>query len=133
MITHYMAHDPVSNTEAVLAEFNRELIDRAAAGGIVFIAVDADGSRSVVPADQVREPQGLDETLRIVQPAYVDDRMKAVVDVFDALAAAAPASRRKRSVRSADAEKPSFAEALEALRRLAYGEAGPEGLDRGGE
>ena len=42
-ITHYMAHDPVGNSESYLTEFDSELISRAEASGIVFIAVYDDG------------------------------------------------------------------------------------------
>lgn len=86
-ITHYIAHDPVSNSEGIVTEFDPELISRAAESGIVFIAVDADGNRAIVQPDDVKEPAIQDERFTIVQPQYVDDRMSAVVDVFDALQA----------------------------------------------
>ena len=39
-ILYYLAHDPISNSEAVLTEYDAELIKRADESGIVFIAVD---------------------------------------------------------------------------------------------
>lgn len=128
-ITHYMVHDPISNTEGILTEFDTELISKAADSGIIFIGVDADGNRSVVAASDVKEPENGDEVLRIVKPAYVDDRVRAVVDVFDALAASVPAVAASADVQPVSSKawsSMSFAEALEALRALAYG-TGEEG------
>lgn len=53
-ILYYLAHDPISNSEAVLTEYDAELIKRADESGIVFIAVDDQGTRSIVPASDVR-------------------------------------------------------------------------------
>ena len=123
-ILYYLAHDPISNSEAVLTEYDAELIKRADESGIVFIAVDDQGTRSIVPASDVREPENRDEHFTFVQPLYVDDRMKAVVDVFDALASSVPAAASTLAVQSAAGKartKMTFDEALEALRLLAYG------------
>lgn len=121
---YYLAHDPLSNTEAMITEYDPELISKAAASGIVFIAVDASGNREIVSAEDVSEPVEDGESFTIVQPLYVDDRMKAVVDVFDALAASVPAvaaSADVQPVSSKARSAMSFAEALESLRALAYG------------
>lgn len=126
---YYLAHDPLSNTEAMITEYDPELISKAAASGIVFIAVDASGNREIVSAEDVSEPVEDGESFTIVQPLYVDDRMKAVVDVFDALAASVPAvaaSADVQPVSSKARSAMSFAEALESLRALAYG-TGEEG------
>ena len=126
---YYLAHDPLSNTEAMITEYDPELISKAAASGIVFIAVDASGNREIVSAEDVSEPVEDGERFTIVQPLYVDDRMKAVVDVFDALAASVPAvaaSADVQPVSSKARSAMSFAEALESLRALAYG-TGEEG------
>lgn len=119
---YHMLHDPIGNCEAMVTEYDEELINRAANNGMIFIAVDEDGNRTVVQPEDVKEPINDDQPFTLVQPLYVDDRMKAVVDVFDALAASAdvqPVSSKARSAMS-------FAEALEALRALAYG-TGEEG------
>lgn len=129
---YYLAHDPLSNSEAMLTEYDADLISKAAASGIVFIAVDASGNREIVNAEDVSEPEGDGENFTIVQPLYVDDRMRAVVNVFDALAASVPAVAASAEVQpvSCNAQPAmSFAEALEALRALAYG-AGEEGGER---
>ena len=63
-ITHYLAHDPVGNTESYLTEFDSEIITRAAASGIVFIAVYDDGTREIVDGKDVIKPQLDDEPLR---------------------------------------------------------------------
>lgn len=122
---YHMLHDPIGNCEAMVTEYDEELINRAASNGMIFIAVDEDGNRTVVQLEDVKEPINDDQPFTLVQPLYVDDRMKAVVDVFDALAASAdvqPVSSKARAAMS-------FAEALEALRALAYG-TGEEGGER---
>lgn len=121
---YHMLHDPIGNCEAMVTEYDEELINRAASNGMIFIAVDEDGNRTVVQPEDVKEPINDDQPFTLVQPLYVDDRMKAVVDVFDALAASAdvqPVSSKARAAMS-------FAEALEALRALAYGT-----VEEGGE
>lgn len=115
-IVRYVAHDPIGNCEGYVTEFDPEILKRASDGGIIFIAIDDEGNRSVVGVDEVKEPVNDDKPFIVVQPVYVDDRVKAVVDVFDALAASAevqPVSSKARSAMS-------FAQALEALRKLAY-------------
>lgn len=122
---YHMLHDPIGNCEAMVTEYDEELINRAASNEMIFIAVDEDGNRTVVQPEDVKEPINDDQPFTLVQPLYVDDRMKAVVDVFDALAASAdvqPVSSKARAAMS-------FAEALEALRALAYG-TGEEGGER---
>lgn len=122
---YHMLHDPIGNCEAMVTEYDEELINRAASNGMIFIAVDEDGNRTVAQPEDVKEPINDDQPFTLVQPLYVDDRMKAVVDVFDALAASAdvqPVSSKARAAMS-------FAEALEALRALAYG-TGEEGGER---
>lgn len=125
---YYMAHDPVGNSEAVLTEYDAELIARAAESGIVFVAVDEDGGRTVVPPDEVEEPVLDGEPFTLVQPSYVDERMVAVVGVFDALAAntvATPMTMssvkgERAATAPADGTK-SFTEALAALKAIVFG------------
>lgn len=121
---YYIAHDPVSNSEAILNEYDQELINKAAESGIVFIAVDEQGNRSIAPASEVVEPDTNSDQFIFVQPVYVDNRMKAVVDVFDALASSIPAAASTPAVQGVAGKARTtmtFAEALEALRLLAYG------------
>lgn len=86
-ITHYMAHDPIGNVESYLTEFDSELIARAAAAGIIFIAVYDDGTREVVDAGEVEEPQQERQAYEIVTTSYVDKRTAATVACFEALSA----------------------------------------------
>ena len=81
----YLAHDPLSNTEAQVTEFDPALLNAAAAQGVVFVAVDAHGNRRIADVSEVKPPEGTEGSLLLVQPVYVDERMQAVVDVFDAL------------------------------------------------
>lgn len=128
---YYLAHDPVGNCEWQITEFDSGVLSEAESAGVVFIAVDKDGNRERVAAQDIKEPESSAGNLVLVQPVYVDDRMKAVVDVFDALAPSVPAAASTFSVQSAavnDRTTKTFAEALEALRMLAYGTN-----DEGGE
>lgn len=121
---YHMLHDPIGNCEAMVTEYDEELINRAASNGMIFIAVDEEGNRTVVQPEDVKEPINDDQPFTLVKPLYVDDRMKAVVDVFDALAASVPAVAASADVQpvSSNARSAmSFAEALESLRALAYG------------
>lgn len=123
-ITHFIAHDPITNSEGVVTEYDQELLSRASDSGIVFISVDEQGNRQIVPVDEVKEPDQVGGDYQIVQPLYVDQRMQAVVDVFDALSASVPAVAANADVQSASGESRSsvsFNEALENLRSLAYG------------
>ena len=117
-ITSYIAHDPISNTEGVVAEYDRELLLRASESGVVFIAVDEQGKRSIVSVDEVKEPEQTGGELQIVQPVYVDERMMAVVEVFDALGAQ-PGSASERGLSSTEADP--FLCALNRLKTLVYG------------
>lgn len=128
LITHYMAHDPISNTEGVITDYDSELLSDAAKNGIIFIAVDSNGGRSVVSSDEVKPPQNQDQSFVVVQPEYVDDRLRAVVNVFDALASSVPAVAASANVKAVSAnssgEHMSFTEALEALREIVCGTDG---------
>ena len=124
-ITHYLAHDPVGNTESYLTEFDSEIITRAAASGIVFIAVYDDGTREIVDGKDVIKPQLDDEPFTLVTPVYVDDRTDATVACFDALAAivnpsVAVAAEDGSAEAQADPVK-AFMAALEKLRALKAG------------
>lgn len=83
----FLAHDPLSNTEMQVSEFDPALLKAAAAQGVVFIAVDANGFREVVQPEDVKPPDGVSGSFTLVEPVYVDDRMAAVIDVFDAMEA----------------------------------------------
>ena len=119
----YMAHDALSNTEMQVSEFDPALLAAAEAQGVIFVAVDAAGDRQIVDAAEVEPPTGEAGSLTLVQPVYVDDRMEAVLDVFDALAAlmlpeAAPLAAA--AIPTAQQRDPSevFAEKLAALRSI---------------
>lgn len=112
---------------------NATLEDAVADGASIFREND-DGTTSMIydGASWLTDKPDIDaenQPFVVVAPIYVDDRMKAVVDVFDALAASVPAvaaSADVQPVSSKARSAMSFAEALEALRELAYG-TGEEG------
>lgn len=114
---------------------NATLEDAVADGASIFREND-DGTTSMIydGASWLTDKPDIDaenQPFVVVAPIYVDDRMKAVVDVFDALAASVPAvaaSADVQPVSSKARSAMSFAEALEALRALAYGT-----VEEGGE
>ena len=121
---YYVAHDPLGNTEQQVAEFDPALLAEAERAGIIFIAVDADGSRTIVPACDVAPPESHEGSISLVQPVYVDDRMDAVLGVFDALqtvmfpeAVAMAAADAQAAPPAADPAQ-NFREKLEALRQI---------------
>ena len=95
----YMAHDPLSNTEAQVTEFDPALLNAAASQGVVFVAVDAHGNRRIADVSEVKPQKGTEGSLQLVQPVYVDERMQAVVDVFDALQTLMLPDRRRCATR----------------------------------
>ncbi len=124
-ITHYMAHDPIGNVESYLTEFDSELIARAAAAGIIFIAVYDDGTREVVDAGEVEEPQQERQAYEIVTTSYVDRRTAATVACFEALSAIvdpqpAAADETGEEAEAVDPVDPveAFRAALAALKAL---------------
>lgn len=119
----YLAHDPIGNSETQVVEFDPALLAEAARHGIIFIAVDADGDRQLVSAEDVKPPTGEAGSLTLVQPVYVDDRMNAVLDVFDALAAFMFPATTLATEDAPPAEAPRdpievFSEKLTALREI---------------
>lgn len=125
-IEAYILHDPVANVEGVLADFDPQKLQQAEESGAIFIALYNTGKREVVKAEDITEPEPRANGVKLVAPSYVDKRMKAVVDVFDALGSSMPQALSAVSVMSAEAEGTgmTFAEALAALKALVYGEEG---------
>lgn len=112
----YLLHDPVSNVEGVVAEFDRSKLQEAENRGNIFIAVHSNGSREVVKAADVRRPEPMLNGVELAQPEYVDVRMDAVVACFDALA-----NKQGISTLSAKAARKTFAQALAELKALLGG------------
>lgn len=124
-ILYYLAHDPVGNCEWQVSDFGSSALEENAEKGIVFIAVDEGGNREIVDVSEVVEPSALGEPLVLVQPVYVDERMMAVVDVFDALATDVYPSAAIMAMSAEAAESPAvngFAAKLARLKGLVYGE-----------
>ncbi|WP_130811400.1 hypothetical protein [Olsenella sp. Marseille-P4559] len=84
----YVAHDPLAMTEAQVTEFDQSLLAQAHDAGIVFIRQDINGNREIVEYTDVVPPEAAEGgDVSLVKPEYVDDRLQAVIDVFDALKA----------------------------------------------
>lgn len=122
-VVAYLLHDAAANMEAQISDYDPAILQEAENSGLVILAEYSDGMREIVKAKDVREPEPKMNGITLVQPAYVDDRMLAVVDVFDALASdlAAPAAML---MSAEEPRRPGFAAALEKLKELvAHGAA----------
>ena len=108
----YVAVDE-SGAETRMAHLMPESLVKMMANGTTLYREGDDGTRTEVtdPEDVLEiEPE---ESVTLVAPVYVDDRMLAVVDVFDAMAA------ELTGVATMSAEDPmTFAEAMERLREI---------------
>lgn len=125
-IVRYWAHDPVGNIENMLQSFDKEQLQKGEEAGIVFVAEYDDGTRSIVKAVDVVEPQTFsnDGGITLVLPSYVDERTSATVACFDALAEIVNPSVATSSVDDAEAEVDPikvFMAAIEKLRALKTG------------
>lgn len=116
-IEAYLLHDPIGNTEGVIAEFDTEKLVAAEQQGAVFIAVYSTGRREIAKAAEITRPEAKLNGVTLVQPVYVDDRFKAVVDVFEALEPFFTAVPMAMS----DGVEMTFSEALTALKSIVYG------------
>lgn len=125
-IVRYWAHDPVGNIENMLQSFDKEQLQKGEEAGIVFVAEYDDGTRSIVKAVDVVEPQMFsnDGGITLVLPSYVDERTSATVACFDALAEIVNPSVATSSADDAEAEVDPikvFMAAIEKLRALKTG------------
>ena len=126
----YIAHDPIAMTEAQVTEFDQTLLKQAADAGIVFIRQDINGEREIVPYTDVVPVAAAEGDYTLVKPEYVDDRMNAVVDVFDALQSAVfpdteTATQSTTGVRRAAraiTPEAAFKRALAALKEIVNGD-----------
>lgn len=95
----------------LMPESARKLIE----GGAFLYREAPDGSREEVTDPSEVLERAPEESVTLVMPEYVDDRMVAVVDVFDAMAAELAGARTM----SADEGRPlSFPEAMARLRDI---------------
>ena len=85
-IVDYLIHDPLGNVEGQLSDYDPVRLAEAEKNGMIFIAVMDDGERRLVKAADVSEPKQQNRYFTVAKPEYVDERTKATVAVFDALA-----------------------------------------------
>lgn len=77
-ITRYWAHDPIGNSEGILAGYEPAALKAAQDRGIIFIAELDDGTRLRVDASDVTEPEPASYT--IATPDYVASRVTLITD-----------------------------------------------------
>lgn len=121
-IVDYLIHDPVGNVEGQLGDYDPVRLEEAEKNGMVFIAVMDDGERRLVKAADVSEPKQQNQYFTVAKPEYVDERTRATVAVFDAVAAIidpqpATADESGEAAGQADPVE-TFKSALAALRAL---------------
>lgn len=86
IVVGYAVHDIIGNNEQCLTEYDPEVLQRAEDAGFVFVAQYDDGTREVVKAADVRKPDPTVNGIPLATAGYVDERTRATVAVFDALA-----------------------------------------------
>ena len=114
---------------------NNATLDEAIADGAAIIRENDDGTTSIIydGASWIEEKPDIDasqDSFIIVAPSYVDDRMAAVIDVFDALEAimfpeAEPAAEQsatpmRKAARKITPEE-AFKSALDMLKAITQG------------
>lgn len=86
-IVRYMLHDPISNTEGQLINFDHEFLAKADEAGMVFIGIHMDGTREIVPLENVKPIENAYvDGIELVTPKYVDDRIDALSTALLSLA-----------------------------------------------
>ena len=114
---------------------NNATLDEAVADGAAIIRENDNGTTSIIydGASWIEEKPDIDaaqDSFIIVAPSYVDDRMAAVVDVFDALEAimfpeAEPAAEQTATTMHKAARKitpeEAFKSALDMLKAITQG------------
>lgn len=121
-IVDYLIHDPLGNVESQLGNYDPVRLEEAEKNGMIFIAVMDDGERKLVKAADVSEPKQQNQYFTVAKPEYVDERTRATVAVFDAVAAIidpqpATADETGEEVAQADPVA-AFRAALDALKEL---------------
>ncbi|MEG0303724.1 hypothetical protein [Gordonibacter sp.] len=119
-IVAYILHDPVANMEGYISSYDAAELQGAEDAGMIVLAEHNDGSRERVKASEVLEPQPEAKGVTLVQPRYVDERVRAVIDVFDAIAAGVAPVPLTLATNDATV---TFAQALARLKEVVNGNA----------
>lgn len=86
-IVMYMLHDPISNSEGQITEYDVPTIKQATEAGMVVVGVHSDGRREIVPPEDVKEPETMClNGIAVATPAYVDARVDALTEAIESLA-----------------------------------------------
>ena len=85
-IVAYILHDPLGNVEGYISDFDTEALKRAEENGMVIIAEYNDGTRAIAKASDVVEPKPSLNGISVTTPEYVNARVVATVECFNALA-----------------------------------------------
>lgn len=121
-IIGYLLHDAVGNTEEVITSYSEELLEQAEAAGMQFIAVRSDGARELVSREDVREPQPQVNGVTLCQPEYVDKRIDAILEAFEAISAILePPAEKTSKPKAAGIDTGDLATALDKLRAFKEG------------
>ncbi len=121
-IIGYLLHDAVGNTEEVITSYSEELLEQAEAAGMQFIAVRSDGARELVSREDVREPQPQVNGVTLCQPEYVDKRIDAILEAFEAISAILePPAAKTSKPKAVGFDTGDLATALDKLRAFKEG------------
>lgn len=121
-VVAHILHDAKANIEGYITDYDAEAIQQAEDEGLLILAEYSDGSREIVKARDVREPEPMLNGIELVKPSYVDERTEAVIAVFDALASEYLAPQVAMMSLEEAAPAAGFFAALERLKEVANGD-----------
>lgn len=117
-VSAYILHDPVGNIEGYISNYDAMELQDAEDAGMIILAEYSDRSRERVKASDVVEPQPDINGVTLVQPRYVDERVRAVIDVFDAIAVGVAPAPLTLATNDSTV---TFAQALARLKEIVNG------------
>ena len=85
-IVAYREYDPIHDLFSAILDFNPETLQKKYDGGIRFYAFYSDSTRSEVKPEEVKRlGEAKQETLRFIQPAYVNEPTQAIFDILNGI------------------------------------------------
>ena len=81
----YSMYDPIHNVNSPVDNFNPDILKAAYDRGMTFYAEYLDGTREKVAPEDIHDPGKAEQSAVVfIQPKYVNDRMDALFQIFEA-------------------------------------------------
>ena len=88
-IVAYRLHDPISNTEGQITNFDKDILRQAVSSGKIVVAVRKNGAREIADVESVREiDNAYVNGIELVTPKYVDERINAIISAITEISSA---------------------------------------------